>query len=350
MGRLAYRRRSSLFQCLRLHRRAEDDLGFVFIQYDDSTWGTPPKEVPREMPSFETGTQKTEGGGTDARPATPSKLSLQVDVTHMPGVSPPVIGTSPGTNRSQSPLRLKRTEVGLCKEFIAVVGTDEQVPGDAVLPKGLHSFSKTHCRLTHEKSETLNPLGLATECDDSVEFSTLASPQLAAALARRASEVDDTIEETEFTITGSPGSDSAACGLSIKSSCTEEDYYELQRVETRSVDFERGIVLSLEVLPDMDYDEDKIPPLDLYSLPCVVISTSSSVASEVPSPRINRASGRGETTIDLGDFPRPPFISDTMTSTSTSLISEIEDSLGPVIGSGLGMTGRRASSAPQLTC
>jgi len=288
MGRLAYRR---LFQCLRRHRQAEDDLGFVFIQYDDSTWGTPSKEVTREIPS------------------------------------PPVVETLPGTNRSQSPLRLKGAESGLCKVLIAVVGTDGQVPSDVVLTEDLGPYSKTHCRPTHETSETPNALGLATECDDSAEFSTLASPQLAAALARRASEADDAIEETEFTITGSPGSDSAACGLSIKSSGTEEDYYELQRVETRGMDFERGIVLSLEILPDMDYDEDKIPPLDLYSLPRVVISASSSVASEVLSSRTNRASGRSETTIDLGDFPRPPFISDTLTSTSTSLISEIEDSL-----------------------
>jgi len=334
MGRLAYRRRSSLFRCLRPHRQAEDNLGFVFIQYDDSTWGMPPKGVPGELPSFETGTQKTEGGEGHARPATPDKLTPKVDVNHIPVISPPVVETLPGTNRSQYPLPLKRAESGSCRELIAVVGTDGQVPSDA----------------THEESETLNALGLAIGCDDSVDFSTLASPQLAAALARRASEADEAIEETEFTVTSSPGSDSAACGLSIKSSGTEEDYYELQRVETRSVDFERGIVLSLEILPDMDYDEDKIPPLDLYSLPRVVISASSSVASEVLSSRTGRASGRDGTTIDLGDFPRPPFISDTLTSTSTSLISEIEDSLGPVIGRNLGMTGRRASSAPQLMC
>lgn len=333
MGRLAYRRRSSLFQCLRRHRQAEDNLGFVFIQYDDSTWGTPPKGVPGELPSFETGTQKTEGEEGHARPTTPDKLTPKIDVNHIPVISPPVAETLPGTNRSQSPLPLKRAESGPCRELIAVVGTDGQVPSDT----------------THEESEAPNALGLAIGCDDSVDLSTLASPQLAAALARRASEADDAIEETEFTVTGSPGSDSAACGLSIKSSGTE-DYYELQRVETRSVDFERGIVLSLEILPDMDYDEDKIPPLDLYSLPRVVISASSSVASEVLSSRTGRPSGRGGTTIDLGDFPRPPFISDTLTSTSTSLISEIEDSLGPVTGRNLGMTGRRASSAPQLTC
>jgi hypothetical protein len=349
MGRLAYRRRSSLFQCLRRHRQAEDDLGFVFIQYDDSTWGTPSKQVPREIPSFEIGAQKTEGG---ERSATPDKLTPKVDVNHIPVISSPVVEALPGTDRSQSPLRLKRAESGLCRELIAIVGTDGQVPGDAVLPEDVGPYSKTHCRPTNETSETPNALGLITECDDSSEFSTLASPQLAAALARRASEADDAIEETEFTITGSPGSDSAACGLSIKSSGTdtEEDYYELQRVETRSMDFERGIVLSLEILPGMDYDEDKIPPLDLYSLPRVVISASSSVASEVLSSRANLASGRSETTIDLGDFPRPPFISDTLTSISTSLVSEIEDSLGPVIGRNLGMTGRRASSAPQLTC
>jgi hypothetical protein len=318
----------------------------VFIQFDDSTWGTPPKEVPREIPSVEIGTQKAE---SHTMPATPDRLTPKVDVNHIPVISSPVVETLPGTNRSQSPLRRKRAESGLCRELITVVGIDGQVPADAVLTEVLGPYSKTRCCPTHETSETPNALGLTTECDDSAEFSTLASSQLAAALARRVSGADDAIEETEFTITGSPGSDSAACGHSIKSSGTEEDYYELQRVETRSMDFERGIVLSLEILPDVDYDEDKIPPLDLYSLPRVVISSSSSVASEVLSSRTNRASARSETTIDLGDFPRPPFISDTLTSTSTSLISEIEDSLGPVICRNLGMTGRRASSAPQLT-
>src|SRR6266850_1237769 len=140
----------------------------------------------------------------------------------------------------------------------------------------------------------------------------------------------------------------AACGLSIKSSGSEEDY-ELQREGIHNVDYKCGIVVSLGTLPDADCDEDKKSPLDLYSLPRVVISASSSVASEVASESSNRASGMSETTIDLGDFPRPPFISDTVTSTSTSLIAEIEVSLGPVIGGSLGMAGCRASSAPQLT-
>src|SRR5258707_1812942 len=39
MGRLAYRRRSSLVRRFRRHRQAEDNLGFVFIEYDNSAWG-----------------------------------------------------------------------------------------------------------------------------------------------------------------------------------------------------------------------------------------------------------------------------------------------------------------------
>jgi hypothetical protein len=194
---------------------------------------------------------------------------------------------------------------------------------------------------------------LVVGSDDSVGLSTLASPQLAAALARRAGEIDGAMEETEFTITDSPASDSAACGLSTKSSVSGEDY-NFEGVAAYNMDFKRGIVVSLETSPEADCDEDKkFPsPLDIYSLPRVVISASSSVASvasEVHSSRSNRASGMSETTIDLGDFPRPPFISDALISTSTSLISEIEISLGPVIGDNLGMIGRRACSAPQLT-
>ena len=50
-----------------------------------------------------------------------------------------------------------------------------------------------------------------------------------------------------------------------------------------------------------------------------------------------------------GDFPRPPFIGDQLVSTSTPLISEIEVSLGKVIGGSLGIAGRRASLASQVT-
>jgi hypothetical protein len=186
------------------------------------------------------------------------------------------------------------------------------------------------------------------DCDDNLELSTLASPQLAAALALRAGAVDDLIEATGFTIADSLSSDMAACGVSTESSGSEEDY-ELQRVATRSMDFKRGIVVSLQDLPGADCEEDEKPPLDVYNLPRLVISASPSVVSEVLSSRSNRVSGMSEATVDLGEFPRPPYIGDTLADTSTSLISEIEVSLGPVISGGLEMKWRRASSAPQLT-
>ena len=350
MGRLAYRGRFSLFRCLRRHRQAEDDLGFVFIQYDDSTWVTPAKEVPKEMPSFETGPRETEGGEGRQRLVPPGPFIPKVEVNPMPIIPPLVVETSPDTSRSRSPPHPQGAESGLCGELTATVKADGQDPDEAALTNSgdLDSCSQLRRRTTLEKLKMSNALGLVVECDDNVDFSTLASPQLAAAFARRASEVDDAIGETEFTIIDSPASDAAACGLSTKSSGSEEDY-ELHRVETHNVNFKRGVVVSLETSPDVDCDEDKKSPLDLYNLPRVVISASSSVASEVFSSRSNRVSGMSEATIDLGDFPRPPFINDVLTSTTTSLISEIEDSLGSVIGGNLGMTGRRASSAPQLT-
>ena len=342
MARLVYHGRFSLSRCLRRHRRTEDDLGFVFIQYDDSTWGTPAKELPREMPSFENGTRETESGSAQAKLVTSGPW---MEVNPIPVIRPLVVET---INRSQSALHPKRTKSGLCRELTPIIKTDGQCTSDAIPTEDVDSCPKHLYRSSHEKPEVPNALGLAIESNGDAEYDTLASPQLAAAFARRASEEDDAIEETEFTITDSPASNSAACGLSIKSSGSEEDY-ELQREGIHNVDYKCGIVVSLGTLPDADCDEDKKSPLDLYSLPRVVISASSSVASEVASESSNRASGMSETTIDLGDFPRPPFISDTVTSTSTSLIAEIEVSLGPVIGGSLGMAGCRASSAPQLT-
>jgi hypothetical protein len=341
MVRLVYHGRFSLSRCLRRHRRTEDDLGFVFIQYDDSTWGTPAKELPREMPSFENGTRETGGGLAQAKLVTSGPW---MEVNPIPVIRPLVVET---INHSQSALHPKKTKSGLCRELTPIIKTDGQCTSDAISTEDVDSCSKHLYRSSHEKQEVPNALGLAIECNGKSEYDMLASPQLAAAFARRASEDDDTIEETEFTITDSPASNSAACGLSMKSSGSEEDY-ELQTEGIHSVDFKRGIVVSLGTLPNADCDEDKKTPLDLYSLPRVVISASSSVASEVASESPNRASGMSEMTVDLGDFPRPPFISDTVTSTSTSFIAEIEVSLGPVIGGSLGMAGRRASSAPQL--
>jgi hypothetical protein len=207
------------------------------------------------------------------------------------------------------------------------------------------------CRsATHSKTEILNALGLAMEGGDNVinKQCTLASPQLAAALALHPGEVDGILENPGSTPADSLASDSVGCRLSTESSGSEEDN-ELQSVDT----LKRDITVSFGPWTDIDCVEDKKLPQDVYDLPRVVISSSSSVASEALSSCSNRASGMSLTTIDLGDFPRPPFIEDKLTtSTSTSLISEIEVSLGPIISRGLGLlglAGRRASSAPQLT-
>ena len=338
MSRLAYRRRFSLLWCFRRHRRVEDDLGFVFIEYDDSTWGTPAKEVWREMPSFEIGTRETQGGELHERLVPPGPLIPKIEVNPIPTIPALLIKPSPDSSRSQSHLPFTSTETGSCQESDTIIETGQD-PSDVVPTQGC----------LHEKTEMSNVPGLAIEREDNVELGMLASPQLAAALALRTGDMDDIIEESELTIADSLASDSAACGFSTESSGSEEDY-EFQRVETHSMDFKRGIVVSLGALPDTDYDEDgKKSSLDLYNLPRVVISASPSVASEGFSSRSNRASGISEATIDLGDFPRPPFIDDTLANKSTSLITEIETSLGPIISRSLGMTGRRASSAPQLT-
>lgn len=313
-ARLAYRRRSSLLRRFRRHRQAEDNLGFVFIEYDNSAWGPPAKHMP--SPSSESGVRSP--GGEEVH------IELVSPGPSTPTVPPLVVEALPVANRYQISLPCLRAQ------------SDSD------------SCSKTCRSATHSDTEILNALGLAIESGESVKHSSLASPQLAAALAMHPGEVDGKVENPGITPADSLASDSVGCRLSTESSGSEVDN-EFQRVET----FNRDITVSLGPWTDIDCVEDKKLPQDVYDLPRVVISSSSSVASEALSSCSNRASGMSLTTIDLGDFPRPPFIEDKLTSsTSTSLISEIEVSLGPIISRGLGLlglAGRRASSAPQLT-
>jgi hypothetical protein len=316
MGRLAYRRRLSLLRRFRRHRQAEDNLGFVFIEYDNSAWG-PPDKHRKDMPSFEADVRSPEGEEAHAEltpgPLTPSSIQ---------NVHPLAVEVVPVTSRLQTPLPPTW-------ELDAVVASDGRDPTEDFDP----CFRICHT-VTHSRTEVLNALGLT----NNVKQRTLTSPQLAAALSSHPSEVDGVVGDTE-----SIRSDSATCRHSAGSTCSEEDN-ELQSLESHSMNF---ITVSLGSLADANGVEDKKFPLDIYDLPRVVISSTSSVASEDSSSRSNRASGVSVTTIDLGEFPRPPFIANKLDSTSTSLISEIEGSLGPVISGGFGMAAERGvSSAP----
>jgi hypothetical protein len=94
------------------------------------------------------------------------------------------------------------------------------------------------------------------EDGDNVKQSTLASPQLAAALSLHPGEVDGVVEDTGFTPTDSLASDSVGCRLSTESSGSEDDN-ELQRVEALKHD----ITVSLGPWTDIDCVEDKMLPV-----------------------------------------------------------------------------------------
>jgi len=282
-------------------------LGFVFIEYDNSAWGPPAKYMRKDVPS-----------PSESGLPSPGGEEVHIPGPSTPAVSPLAIEALPITSRSQTTLPPNMTDCNFDPCF------------------------KICHRATNSGIEVSNALGLAMEGGDDIKQSTLASPRLAAALELHPGDVDGVVENTEFTSADSLASDSVGCRLSTESSGSEE-----------ANEIKRDITVSLGPWTDADCDEDKKLPLDVYDLPRVVISSSSSVASEALSSCSNRASGVSFTTIDIGDFPRPPFIEDKLaSSTSTSLISEIEVSLGPVISRGLGLlglAGRRASSAPQLT-
>ncbi|KAF8274524.1 hypothetical protein EI94DRAFT_692171 [Lactarius quietus] len=68
IGYFIHRKRLPLLRWPWRTRREEETLGFVFVEYDDSTWGTPPaKGAWRETPAFEAGSQEREGGEAHAR-------------------------------------------------------------------------------------------------------------------------------------------------------------------------------------------------------------------------------------------------------------------------------------------
>lgn len=325
MGRLAYRRRSSLLRRFRRHRQAEDNLGFVFIEYDNSAWGPPAKHKRKDMPSFE---RSPEGEAVHAELVSPGSLTPNA-TPNVP--SPIVVEVLPVTSRLLTPPPPNR-------ELDVITGTGGRDYKNAIPADDFDSCFKICGSETHSRMEILNALGLTMDCDDVVKQRTLASRQLAATLVSHPGDTDSTPSD-------SLASDLVECRLS-ESSGSEDS--ELQSVDINSMDFKHDIAVPFGPLADPDCVEDKKAPLDIYDLPRVVISSSSSVATEV-SLCSNRASGVSVTTIDFGDFPRPPLIGDKLVSTSTSLISEIEVSLGQVIGGSLGMAGRRASSASQVT-
>ena len=236
---------------------------------------------------FEAGSREREGGEAHARALAPTLLVPKVEEVHaIPSVPQPDPETPPDHD---------------CHE--PTLATPTQIGGD---PLGV-SY----------RSVIGNSLGLAL--GDELELSMLSSSELAAVLAlhtgagtldvlarpgMRECRPQDAgeVEDTDGSMADSLSSGLVACiSSSTEESSGSEDDYELHRVEARSMDFKRGIVVSLGTTTDTDGEGDEKP------LPRVVISGSSSeeVFSSLHS---NRVSGISEGTIDLGDFPRPPVI------------------------------------------
>ncbi|KAH9083523.1 hypothetical protein EDB83DRAFT_2309493 [Lactarius deliciosus] len=243
IGRFAYRKRLPSLRWPWRTRREEDSLGFVFVEYDDSTWGTPAKGTWREIPAFE-----GEGGEAHARTLASSPLAPKAEVHPVPSIPQPDPEAPPENKTNERDLDDSAPQTGDISPHIAT------------------KFGAPFIG---------NTLSLAM--GDGLGLGMLASSELAAVLALHAGT--ETLD-----------------GLALSSG--SEDDYELHRVETRSMDFKRGIIVSLGAITDTDGEGDEKP------LPRVVISGSSSEMF----PSSNRVSGMSEGTIDLGDFPRPPVI------------------------------------------
>ncbi|KAH9002094.1 hypothetical protein EDB86DRAFT_2827529 [Lactarius hatsudake] len=286
IGRFAYRKRLPSLRWPWRTRREEDSLGFVFVEYDDSTWGTPAKGTWREIPAFEAGPQEREGGEAHARTLASSPLAPKAEAHPVPSVPQPDPEAPPENKTNERDLDSAPQTGGIGPHIATKFG----VPFNLVIG---------------------NTLGLAM--GDGLGLGVLASSELAAVLALHAgTETLDGLAGPGMREHGPPDASGAeetevsslSSGLvTCVSSSTEEnsgseDDYELHRVETRSMDFKRGIIVSLGAITDTDGEGDEKP------LPRVVISGSSSEML----PSSNRVSGMSEGTIDLGDFPRPPVI------------------------------------------
>ncbi|KAI9463640.1 hypothetical protein BJY52DRAFT_926825 [Lactarius psammicola] len=258
IGHFAYRKRLLLLRWPWRTRQEEESLGFVFVEYDDSTWGTPVKGAWREIPTFEAGSQEREGGEAHAR--IPSPLAPKVEAHPVPSTPQP----DPSAPPENTCIRIMNG--------IVTTPLLKQVVRPSLVPSA--------------KSVIGNTLGLAL--GDKLELSMLTSSELAAVLALHAgAESLDVLarpglreqwppdaseaEETEASIADSLSSGLVACmSSSTEESSGSEDDYELHRVETRSMDFKRGIIVSLGAITDTDGEGDEKP------LPRVVISGSSS--------------------------------------------------------------------------
>jgi hypothetical protein len=269
------------------------------------------------MPAFEAGSREREGGEAHARVLTSSPLVPKAEEVHPIPCAPQPDPEAPDDDDFREvtftpPMQTgsgPRTELKTAK-------TDEWDLDDAAHLTGDTNPHNATSIGALCKSVIERTLGLAL--GDKLELSTLASSQVAAVLALHAGgetldvlalpgiieqrPLDASEEETvtEGSIADSLSSGLVACtSSSTEESSASEDDYEVHRVETRSMDFKRGIIVSLAATADTDGEGDE------KSLPRVVISGSS---SELFSSRSHRVSGLSEGTIDLGDFPRPPVI------------------------------------------
>ncbi|KAH8990492.1 hypothetical protein EDB92DRAFT_1864026 [Lactarius akahatsu] len=265
IGRFAYRKRLPSLRWPWRTRREEDSLGFVFVEYDDSTWGTPAKGTWREIPAFEAGPQEREGGEAHARTLASSPLAPKAEAHPVTSIPQPDPEAPPENKTNERDLDDSAPQTGDISPHIT---TRFGAPFNSVIG---------------------NTLGLAM--GDGLGLGTLASSELAAVLALRAGmETLDGLARPGMREHEPPDASGAEE--------TEVSSLSSGLVTTRSMDFKRGIIVSLGAITDTDGEGDEKP------LPRVAISGSSSEMF----PSSNRVSGVSEGTIDLGDFPRPPVI------------------------------------------
>ncbi|KAI0051239.1 hypothetical protein FA95DRAFT_356283 [Auriscalpium vulgare] len=354
-------------------RNVEENLGFVMIEYEDSTWGTPPKLAKdrAEQETSDAYEQSRIFASNDPfiSADTPTRRHSAPYAEQTPLSSPEDIQDSAERLQkalSTSAIAMPR-EPSAQSDLFTISEGDEQDVSDVVLATLNASASQEdEPDFSQEAAEIAHALGLALQ--NYTSLSTIDSGQarsltvsrqdrVAAVFALRAgmetvnvraratgrprkasdasTSLSDGTASGEFSSNGSLNSSGTELtDAESGHGCDEEVLLEVRRVETRSMDFTKGIVVSVATISDP------------VQVPQVVVSASTSYDDvRGGSAHPLQAYPSDISDISVSDFPYPPVLLDSVRTMSTSLSQDIEKSLSMALRGDPYFT-KRVLSAP----
>ncbi|KAI0063641.1 hypothetical protein BV25DRAFT_401395 [Artomyces pyxidatus] len=366
--------------------KVEQGLGFVMVDYEDSTWGTPPKKAEGHE-DVEADARRDGDVSTKSVQPVQSDISARVrswrhTMPTQPCASPTPIEDSSINNTmgrrqrsSSTPAFTMRRDYSTNTELYTISEGDEQDVSDVPMDTLSSSTGESEELVySQEAADIAHALGLALQ-QYSSSISTLdsapprmrnrrgslavsAEDTVAAALALRAGMESVSVrarapgrprkasdasslsagaqeDGEEFSSAGSLSSSATSVGAAEEDEDEETVTFEVRRIEARSMEFQRGIVVSIATIADLHKCEDQIPQ--------VVVSASPSFNE---CDFVDRGSLHAcASDFSVSDFPEPPVLLDNVKTLSTSLTHDIEKSLSMALAGDPYFT-RRVLSTP----